>query len=556
MEKNWWHGKVAYQIYPKSFKDSNNDGIGDLRGVIEKLDYLHDLGIDIIWLSPIYPSPFIDNGYDISDYRNIASVFGTMDDFKELLKKAKDRDISIILDLVVNHCSSEHELFKKALKNPESEEGSYFYFEKGRDGHEPDNLRSYFGGSVWEKVPNHDDLYYLHYFAKEQPDFNWTNPKLREKVYDMVNFWLEMGVAGFRIDAIMNIVKDTRFPGLPADDTDERCACNKMTNALVDKTVPLLNELKEHTFSKYNALTVAEAFGVNDEVLPKLYGDEGCFSTIFDFAARQPYELLPGYYAFFKSTVNNYRDANFTTQKKVKDTGFICPILENHDEPRSLSFYFEKEEQTPQTAKALATAFMYLRGLPFIFQGQELGMTNTHFDSLKEFDDLLAHDEYRKCLNHGLSEEKALEILNEQSRDHGRTPMLWDDSVNAGFSEHKPWLKIHQDYRTLNVKVQSADNNSVLNTYRKLIALRKDARFSDIFTYGTFEALFEQEDRIIAYKRSLQGRTLAIFANFRKDEYQIKDEGIKAMVFTTDSHNSLLADTLTLAPYSACVCQF
>ena len=553
MEKNWWHGKIAYQIYPKSFKDSNNDGIGDLRGIINKLDYLSNLGIDIIWLSPIYQSPFVDNGYDISDYRNIASVFGTMEDFKELLEKAKTQNISIILDLVVNHCSSEHPLFQKALKNPFSEEGSYFYFEKGRDGHAPDNLRSYFGGSVWEKVPGQDNLYYLHYFAKGQPDLNWTNPKLREKIYDMVNFWLKMGVAGFRIDAIMNIVKNTKFPGLPADDSDNLCACNKMTNALVDKTVPLLNELKAHTFDKFNALTVAEAFGVNDKLLPKLYGDEGCFSTLFDFAARQPYELLPGYYAFFKSNINNYRDANFATQKKVLDSGFICPILENHDEPRSLSFYFEKEEQTPKTAKALATVFMFLRGLPFIYQGQELGMTNTCFESLDEFNDLLAYDEYKKCINHGLSEKQALAVLNEQSRDHGRTPMLWDDSLHAGFSEHTPWLKIHQDYKKLNVKTQNADDNSVLNTYRKLIALRKDARFVEIFTYGTFEALLENEDRIVAYLRSLNGSTLAIFANFKTEEYQIYHQGLKEIVFSTDPHNKLKDENLTLAPYSACV---
>ncbi|MCR5085666.1 MAG: alpha-glucosidase [Succinivibrionaceae bacterium] len=554
MEKNWWHGKVAYQIYPRSFKDSNGDGIGDLKGIISKLDYLSDLGIDIVWLSPIYPSPFVDNGYDISDYRNIASVFGTLDDFKELLSKARERNISIILDLVVNHCSSEHELFKKALQDPSGEEGSYFYFEKGRDGHEPDNLRSYFGGSVWEKVPGHDDLYYLHYFAKEQPDFNWTNPRLREKVYDMVNFWLGMGVAGFRIDAIMNLVKDPSFPGLPPDDTDGRCACNKMTNALLGKTIPLLKELKAHTFDKCNALTVAEAFGVSDEVLPMLYGDEGCFSTLFDFAARQPYELLPGYYAFFKSTVNNYRDANFATQKKVQDSGFICPILENHDEPRSLSFYFEKGEQTPETAKALATAFMFLRGLPFIFQGQELGMTNTHFDSLEEFDDLLAKDEYQKCLSHGLSAERALQILNEQSRDHGRTPMLWDDSENAGFSSHRPWLKVHQDYKALNARAQASDPCSVLNAYRRLIALRKDERFARIFTYGTFEALLEHEDRIIAYKRTLEGRSLAVFANFRASEYQVPQSGAREVVYATSPRSGLVDGTLKLAPYSACVC--
>ncbi len=553
MKLNWWHGKIAYQIYPKSFKDSNGDGIGDLKGIITKLEYLKDLGVDIIWLSPIYVSPFVDNGYDIADYRNIAPVFGSMEDFDELLAKAKKLDLHIILDLVVNHCSSEHELFKKALKNPEGEEASYFYFVKGKDGKTPDNLRSYFGGSVWEKVEGYDDLYYLHYYAKEQPDLNWNNPVLVQKVYDMINWWLDKGISGFRVDAIMNVAKDLSFPGLPADDIDGLCAANKMTGKLTPKVPAMLNELKKNTFDKYNALTVAEAFGVKDEVLPKLYGENGCFSTLFDFSARELYESLPGYYAFPHSTVKHYRDHNFATQKKVGQTGFICPILENHDEPRSVSLYLKPHQQNADGAKSLATAFMFLRGLPFIFQGQELGMTNTHFDSLDEFKDLLSVDEYKKCLAHGLTDAQALEALNNHARDNARTPMLWDDSDNAGFSTGTPWMKVHQDYKKLNVKTQLQDPSSVLNYYKKLTALRKRDDLLECFTYGRFDEIDMHSDEVIAYSRTSDDKKIGIFANFKDEVLEISLSENDELLLQSSDNVCIKDHKLVLGPCSAAV---
>ncbi len=326
-----------------------------------------------------------------------------------------------------------------------------------------------------------------------------------------------------------------------------------MTGKLVSKVPAILNELKANTFAKYNALTVAEAFGVNDEVLPKLYGDNGCFSTLFDFSARELYESLPGYYAFPHSSVKHYRDHNFATQKKVGQSGFICPILENHDEPRSVSLYLNKDQQNKNGAKTLATAFMFLRGLPFIFQGQELGMTNTHFDSVDEFDDLLAHDEYQKCLKHGLSESQALNALNDHSRDNGRTPMLWNDSLNAGFTTGTPWLKVHQDYKTLNVESQLKDPTSVLNYYKKLTRLRKDPSYVDCFTYGRFDEIDLHNDEVIAYSRTDEKLKIKIFCNFMDSALKVRlDNGEETILTTCDSVNVQNGE-LVLPPCTAAV---
>ncbi|MBO6258763.1 MAG: alpha-glucosidase [Succinivibrio sp.] len=553
MRKCWWHGKIAYQIYPKSFADSNGDGIGDLRGIISKLDYLKDLGVDILWLSPIFASPFIDNGYDIADYRNIAPVFGSMDDFDELVEQARKRGLKIILDLVVNHCSSENAMFKKALKDPFGKEASYFYFVKGKDGRAPDNLRSYFGGSVWEKVEGYDDLYYLHYFAREQPDFNWNNKELREKVYEMVNWWLDKGVSGFRIDAIMNIVKDTSFPGLPPDNNnDGMCAANKMTAKLSFKAKEYLKELRDRTFLGHDAFTVGEAFGLNDSILPDYLGDDGCFGSIFDFTAREVFEKEPGYYAYPEVDIAFYRDSNFSMQEKANTLGFVAPIIENHDEPRAISLYLKPSQQNKHGAKALATAFMFLRGIPFIYEGQELGMTNTRFDSIDEFNDLSAFEEYRKCKEHGLGDEEALKVLNLHSRDHGRTPMLWDNSVNAGFSQAKPWLKIHQDYETLNVKAELADPDSTLNYYRKLTRLRKDPRYVECFTYGVFRAGDTSDREIVCYNRHSDAMDIMIFVNFSDSERKIQLPE-DAQLLISSEKAELITGTLTVQPCSAVV---
>ena len=554
MEKKWWHGKVAYQIYPKSFCDSNGDGVGDIQGIISKLDYLKDLGVEIVWLSPCFKSPFVDQGYDISDYQDIDPIFGTMEDFDELLAKAKERGISIILDLVINHCSSEHEWFKKACADPNCEEAKYFFIKKGKDGKVPDNLRSYFGGSVWEKLPGHEDedLYYLHYFAKQQPDLNWYYEPLRENLFAMINFWLDKGVAGFRVDAIMNIAKDLSFPGLPADGADGMCSANKMTAKLSDQAATFLYEMNDKTFKPHDGLSVAEAFGVNQESLANYIGDNGFFSTIFDFSARELNEKYPAYYRYRPVTIDKWREAVFAAQNRANPIGFLCPIIENHDEPRGVSYYLPTHARTPDGAKAFAAVNVLLRGIPFIYQGQEIGMTNTKFNSIYEFDDLNAKDNYKVALEAGLTETQALDILNVESRDHARTPMLWDDSKNAGFSSAAvTWLKVHQDYHKLNVAAQKDDPNSVLSFYKQLIALRKSPEFKELFTYGDFQALDPVADYVVPFARVLDGKTIYVIANFEDSSVSY---GVNAdsKILLSSKEVQLQDGTLTI-PAVACV---
>lgn len=521
MQTKWWHGKVAYQIYPKSFCDSNGDGIGDLQGIISKLDYLKELGVEIVWLSPIFKTPFVDQGYDIADYEDIDPVFGTMADFDELLAKAKERGIDIILDLVINHCSNEHEWFKKACADLNSEEAKYFYFRKGKNGLPPDNLRSYFGGSVWEPVPGHEgeDLYYLHYFTKEQPDLNWNYAPLRQKLFDMINFWLDKGVAGFRIDAIMNIAKDLDFPGLPADGADGMCSANKMTAKLSDQAATFLTMMNDATFKPHDALSVAEAFGVNQDSLKNYIGDDGFFNTIFDFSARELNEKYPAYYRYRPVSIAKWRDTIFASQERVNDIGFMCPIIENHDEPRGVSYYLPRHAQNADGAKAFGAVNVLLRGLPFIYQGQEIGMTNTRFNSIYEFDDVNAKDNYKSALEGGLTPSQALEILNVESRDNARTPMLWSSEKNAGFSSAPiTWLKVHQDYQTLNVAAQKDDENSVLSFYKQLIALKKNPQYKEILTYGKFKALDPVAEYVVPFARELDGKMIYVIANFEDTE--------------------------------------
>ena len=382
MERKWWHDKVAYQIYPKSFLDTNGDGIGDLRGIISKLDYLKSLGIDIIWLSPIYKSPFVDQGYDISDYYAIAEEFGTMEEFDELLAEAKKRDMHIIMDLVINHCSDKHEWFQKALKDPDGEYADYFYFRKGKNGNPPSNYRSYFGGSCWEKVPG-TDKYYLHMFAKEQPDLNWENEKLRQKLYEMINWWLDKGLSGFRIDAIINIKKNLDFPDFEPDAEDGLAACYKMVES-AEGVGELLEELKNNTFKKYDAFTVGEVFNMKPEELPEFIGENGHFSTIFDFCAQCLSDGEHGWYDAPKIDFDTWRKAILGSQLETEKYGFKANIIENHDEPRGASRFLPKHAQNPAGIKMLGTVSVLLRGIPFIYQGQEIGMQNAKWNSIDE----------------------------------------------------------------------------------------------------------------------------------------------------------------------------
>lgn len=531
MKRLWWHDKVAYQIYPKSFMDANGDGIGDLQGIISKLDYLKELGIDIIWISPIYQSPFVDQGYDISDYYQIAPEFGTMEDFDQLLAEAKKRDMHIVMDLVINHCSDQHEWFQKALADPDGEYGEYFYFEKGKNGNPPSNYRSYFGGSTWEPVPG-TDKYYLHMFAKEQPDLNWNNPKVKAELFSMVNWWLEKGVAGFRVDAIINIKKDTSFPDYEPDGDDGLVRCTKMVES-VEGVGELLQELKWETFDKYQAFSVGEVFNMKEGQLEDFIGEQGHFSSIFDFA---PHCLTAGEHGWYDGKpweFESFRRAVVESQLEAQGIGFEANIIENHDEPRGASTYLPDYARNDAGIKMLATVSVLLRGIPFIYQGQELGMQNCPMDSIEEYDDLETKNQYQIALNAGLSEEEALKACMRRSRDNARTPMQWSDEAYAGFSVAKPWLKVNPDYVNRNARMQEKEENSVLQYYRKLIALRKSPEYKEAFTYGTFAPAGDGSDMIFAYYRNDGEKKVLVAANFGQDTgYLDLEEPVQKILLT------------------------
>lgn len=522
MKKQWWHDKIAYQIYPKSFNDTNNDGIGDIRGIIEKLDYLKKLGIDIVWISPIYKSPFIDQGYDISDYYSIAPEFGTMEDFDELLEEAKKRQMHIVMDLVINHCSDKHEWFQKALADPNGEYADYFYFREGKDGNIPSNYRSYFGGSTWEPISG-TNKYYFHAFAKEQPDLNWENPKVKDELFTMINWWLDKGLSGFRIDAIINIKKDLDFPNFEPDASDGLVPLSKMLEK-ANGVEELLNEMKHRTFEKYNAFTVAEVFDMKEGELNKFIGDNGCFSTIFDFSAHTLTLGEHGWYDSKPLNFNSWRDTIFNSQIKCKQIGFLANILENHDEPRGASHYLPEYALNDAGIKMLATTNILLRGIPFIYQGQEIGMRNCPMDSIDEYDDLETKNQYKVSIDAGLSSEEALEICYKYSRDNARTPMQWSDNKNAGFSEARPWLKINSNYKDINVKSQINCDDSIFKYYQKLISLRKSENYNEVFTYGDFEPAYLEKNKVLAFYRKLNDIKILVTANFGENDLTLELE--------------------------------
>lgn len=531
--KKWWHGKVAYQIYPKSFYDTNGDGIGDLQGIIAKLDYLKELGINLIWISPIYKSPFVDQGYDISDYYGIAPEFGTMEDFDELLAEAKKRGIQIVMDLVVNHCSDQHEWFQKALADPEGEYADYFYFREGKDGNPPSNYRSYFGGSCWEPVPG-TNKYYFHAFAKEQPDLNWENPKLKQEIYNMINWWLEKGVAGFRIDAIINIKKDVSFPNLEPDGPDGLAGYHRAVEQ-THGVGSLLEDLKNNTFAKHDAFTVGEVFNMHEEELPEFIGEDGHFSTIFDFSAHCLSEGEHGWYDAPGITFEEWRDAIVNSQLEVQEIGFKANIIENHDEPRGVSRFLPEYARNAAGTKMLGTVSVLLRGIPFLYQGQEIGMQNCEWGGSEEWDDISTKDQYQTARNAGVPEEEAFKACAEMSRDNARTPMQWSGGENAGFTKGTPWMKVNPNYSEINVESQQGDADSVLHYYQELIALRKSEEYREVFTYGWFAPVYGDQEKIMAFYRYLDGeakkpeKRVLVAANFGEGpmelplEYKVKE---------------------------------
>lgn len=517
MEHKWWHGKTAYQIYPKSFCDSNGDGIGDLRGIISKLDYLQELGVDIVWLSPIYCSPLADQGYDISDYYSIDPRFGTMDDMDELLAEAKKRDIHIVMDLVVNHCSDEHEWFQKACQDPDGKFGKYFYIEDWQEGESlPCNWRSAFGGSVWSKLPGHDDKIYFHAFHRKQPDLNWENPELRQEIYKMINWWLDKGLAGFRVDAIINIKKKLPFRDYPADRSDGLSALQQML-AEAHGVIDFLDEMAENTFRKYDAFTCGEVFNEKEEELPLFIGDRGVFSSMFDFAETMLDHSPLGWYAAPELTPDQYKAACFRSQERVADIGFMCNIIENHDEPRGVSHYLPAEGCCPAGKKLLGGLNFMLRGLPFLYQGQEIGMENFQCASISEVDDISARDEYQVALDAGLTPQQAMTSVNRFSRDNGRSPFQWDASAHAGFTTGTPWLRVNPNYPEINLSAQKDDPDSVWNFYRRLIALRRNPDYSDTVVYGRTEPYLTQQENLMAYFRRGDGQSLLVAGNIQRE---------------------------------------
>ncbi len=522
MQKKWWHGKVAYQIYPKSFNDTNGDGIGDIAGIIEKLDYLQELGIEILWISPIYCSPLADQGYDISDYYNIDPRFGTMEEMDLLIAEAKKRGISILMDLVVNHCSDEHIWFKKACQDPNGKYGKFFYILDAEKEGPPCNWRSYFGGSVWDKLPGHEDKYYLHVFHKKQPDLNWENPELRREIYKMINWWLEKGIDGFRIDAIINIKKSIGWKDYPTDPKrdDGLSSIDYMLEDAQGIGV-FLGELRDQCFKKYDAFTVGEVFNEKKEELNNFIGDNGYFSTMFDFRPVVWCHDEKGWYANKEITPNDYRSCLFESQAAIEGIGYISNIIENHDEPRGVSQYIKEEDlhdpaYSLSAKKLLATLNFSLKGLPFMYQGQEIGMENVAFTSIDQVDDISTLDEYKVALAAGLTPDDAIKKVGKYSRDNSRTPFQWDDGEHAGFTEGQPWLPVNPNYKDINLKKQRNDENSLYHYYRKLIALRKNPLYRETIVYGPLDPAFLEEDDLIAFYRKGQGQTLLVLLNYRR----------------------------------------
>ena len=529
LDKKWWKKEVGYQIYPRSFYDSNNDGIGDLNGITEKLDYLKDLGITLIWVCPIFKSPMDDNGYDISDYYDVNPEFGTKEDLERLIAEAEKRGIKIILDLVINHTSDEHEWFLEALRNPESKYRDYYIFKRGENGLPPTNWRSHFGGSAWEKVEgetdeNGNEMYYLHLFSKKQPDLDWENPEVREELYKMVNYWLEKGIAGFRVDAINSIKKDARYLDLPVDGADGFAYSIKYT--LNQPGIEeFLGELAKKTFKKHNCMTVAETPLLEYERYNDFIGEDGFFSMIFDFSYSD-LDMTKGgfYYSLRDIPTVELRNKIFESQLTQQKYGWGAPFLENHDLPRSLNKFFGKKANEAN-AKLLANVFFFLRGTPFIYQGQEIGMDNFVRNDISEFDDIASKDQYQRALGEGFSSEEALHFVNKRSRDNSRTPMQWDNSKNAGFSKDensKLWIKLTGSQAATNVADQINDKNSIFSHYKKMIDLRQNGKYSDCLTFGDFISVPLENEKIIAYVRKYKNQKVLCINNFSELKQEVK----------------------------------
>lgn len=554
-EQPWWLDEVVYQVYPRSFQDSNHDGIGDIRGIISRLDYIRDLGVTMIWVSPVYKSPMVDMGYDISDYQDIDPQFGSMADFKELLAEANKRGMKIIMDLVVNHTSDEHEWFQAALADKQSPYRDYYIFKTPADGQVPNNWRSLFGGSTWTEVPGEPGTYYFHSFAPEQPDLNWENPAMRRDIYDMINWWLEMGVAGFRIDAITHLKKDLDWASLPSDGPDGLVSVLKkgQNRPGIDD---FLSELKVETFAKYDAVTIGEAYGVPDEDLHKYIGPDGYFSMIFDFSYMniEVENTDEWYRGRSEWTTTDLRERMFNSQKQVHEIeGYLGNVLENHDQPRVLSKLISNAAYRTETAaKTLVTMYYFLPGVPVIYQGQELGMKNFNRESIDDFNDVSSINNYEMALQGGLTEAEALDVINKKSRDNGRVPMQWTPDEFGGFSDQVPWLAMGDDRDGVDAQTELANSDSVLHYYQALGQLRENPLWRDLIVSGEFYPLSGMPADVIAYQRRLGGRLLTVVINLseKPNRVSLTQPGevlCKAGAVTQHGHR------FQLPPYTAIV---
>lgn len=519
MKRMWWKEAVAYQIYPRSFNDSNNDGIGDLKGIIAKLDYLKNLGIDVIWICPMYKSPNDDNGYDISDYQDIMADFGTMNEFDELLKEVHKRDMKLIIDLVINHTSDEHEWFIESKSSKNNPKRDWYIWDKDKGGKEPNNWESIFKGSAWE-LDEVTEEYFLHLFTKRQPDLNWENEEVRKELYKMINWWLDKGIDGFRVDAISHIKKEDGLLDMPNPQGLEYVSSfEKHMN--VDGVHEYLKELNENTFSKYEVMTVGEANGVSSDEAHLWVGNEnGKFNMLFQFEHLALWDNEKNK----KFNVKKCKEVLTKWQKALEGNGWNALFIENHDIPRVVSRWGNDKEFWRQSSTAFALMYFMQKGTPFIYQGQEIGMTNVKFDSIEDYDDVQGINIYKEKLGQGLNIDEAMKCIGAISRDNARTPMQWDNSKNAGFSTNEPWIKINENYKEINVESQSKDKKSVLSFYKKMIKIRKD---NLALVYGVYDLILEDDENIYAYTRTLNEERYVIIVNLSTKETKYFNKDIK-----------------------------
>lgn len=509
MEKRWWKESVVYQIYPRSFNDSNGDGIGDLNGITEKLDYLKELGIDVIWLSPVYQSPNDDNGYDISDYRKIMKEFGTMEDFDRMLSAAHDRKIKIVMDLVVNHTSDEHPWFVESRKSKDNPYRDYYIWRPAKDGKEPNNWGSCFSGSAWKYDPE-TEMYFLHLFSKKQPDLNWDNPKVRDEVFDMMNWWLDKGVDGFRMDVISLISKDQSFPdGTPG--INGYASFNEPANG--PHVHEYLQEMRRRVLDGRDTLTVGECSGVTLEEAKKYARNDGReLNMVFQFEHMDVDADGSNKWSDKKMDLRDLKEILTRWEKGLEDTAWNSLFWENHDQPRSVSRFGNDVEYREASAKMLATCLHMMQGTPYIYQGEELGMTNVPFQDISDFRDLDSINAYHELTGQGVfSEEEMMRYLCYKSRDNARTPFQWDDSENAGFTTGTPWIMVNPNYTEINAAEQRNRKDSVFQYYKELIRLRKT---NDIIVYGTYDLLLPDDKELYVYERKLGEKRLLVICNF------------------------------------------